>query len=288
MNQYIRATGRVSPARRDALFLNCYPLRLNLYDGNAALVGRGSFGLVQHFHLVLGQTYPDPIIEVGNFCEAATCKIVLGGEHRNDKIFNNSLGSFSPVRKLLSDKGTDDWKAVAPKPTKIGHGVILSANGLILQGAHIGNGAVIGAGSTVTRSPIADFVIAAGNPARRIRSRLNALQKEQAELLAWWDWDATCLFENIQMLVNAEDNFDTLMRLKRLANSRHRLVIDLKQLSESKQEFRMSITGYEQDGVFIPIEEAPPQIRKYFSQLTAPAEQELVWVPDIFQEVAQK
>lgn len=275
------------PARRDALFLSCYPLRLNLYDGNTALIGRGSFGLVQHFHLVLGQVYPEPIIEIGNFCEAATCQIVLGGEHRNSKIFNNSLGSFAPVRKLLSDQGMDDWKAVAPKPTKIGHGVILSANCMVLQGAHIGNGAVIGAGAIVTRTPIADFVIAAGNPARQIRNRLDALRKEQAELLAWWDWDTTCLFENIQMLVNAEDNFDSLMRLKRPANNRQRLVIDLMQLTESRQGFRMNITGYEQDGMFIPMQEAPPQIRRYFSQLSAPPDHELVWVPDIFHEVEQ-
>lgn len=51
----------------------------------------------------------------------------------------------------------------------IGDNVWIGGNTVILPGVHIGNNAVIGAGSVVTKD-IPDNVIAAGNPCRVIRS----------------------------------------------------------------------------------------------------------------------
>lgn len=54
------------------------------------------------------------------------------------------------------------------KPVDIGSDVWVGAGALILPGVRIGNKAVIGAGSVVTRD-IPDRVLAAGNPCRVIR-----------------------------------------------------------------------------------------------------------------------
>lgn len=54
------------------------------------------------------------------------------------------------------------------KPVDIGSDVWVGAGALILPGVRIGNKAVIGAGSVVTRD-IPDGVLAAGNPCRVIR-----------------------------------------------------------------------------------------------------------------------
>jgi maltose O-acetyltransferase len=54
------------------------------------------------------------------------------------------------------------------KPVDIGSDVWVGAGALILPGVRIGNKAVIGAGSVVTRD-IPDGVFAAGNPCRAIR-----------------------------------------------------------------------------------------------------------------------
>ena len=55
------------------------------------------------------------------------------------------------------------------KPIKIGSDVWVGGGALILPGVHIGDRAVIGAGSVVTRD-IPDDVFAAGNPCRVIRN----------------------------------------------------------------------------------------------------------------------
>ncbi|MEI3417887.1 MAG: DapH/DapD/GlmU-related protein [Blautia sp.] len=56
----------------------------------------------------------------------------------------------------------------AVNPVVIKNGVFIGANSIILKGVTIGEKAIIGAGSVVTRS-IPDGEIWAGNPARFIR-----------------------------------------------------------------------------------------------------------------------
>jgi acetyltransferase-like isoleucine patch superfamily enzyme len=60
-----------------------------------------------------------------------------------------------------------DAKAVS-KPIFIGRKCFIGARSIILKGVRIGDGAVVGAGSVVTRD-VADGVIVAGNPASIIR-----------------------------------------------------------------------------------------------------------------------
>ena len=59
----------------------------------------------------------------------------------------------------------EDWSVV---PTTIKRGASIGSNATILCGVTIGEGAIIGAGSVVTRD-VAPYTIVAGNPARFIR-----------------------------------------------------------------------------------------------------------------------
>ena len=54
---------------------------------------------------------------------------------------------------------------------KIGDDVLIGANVVILPGCDIGKGAVIGAGSIVTK-PVKPYTIVAGNPAKEIGKRI--------------------------------------------------------------------------------------------------------------------
>ncbi len=57
-----------------------------------------------------------------------------------------------------------------PEPVRIGEDVWIGAHCMILPGVTIGEGAVVGAGSVVTK-PVEPFAIVAGVPARLIRKR---------------------------------------------------------------------------------------------------------------------
>lgn len=56
------------------------------------------------------------------------------------------------------------------EPVRIGNDVWIGARVIILPGVTIGNGAIIGAGSVVTKD-VEDFSVVAGNPATKIKQR---------------------------------------------------------------------------------------------------------------------
>lgn len=64
--------------------------------------------------------------------------------------------------------GRKDWSHVKIAPVKIGDKAWIGFNVIILKGVTIGEGAVVAAGSVVTRD-VPPFTVAAGNPARVVR-----------------------------------------------------------------------------------------------------------------------
>jgi maltose O-acetyltransferase len=79
-----------------------------------------------------------------------------------------SRHTTADVTRPMNSQGFDE-----DAPIVIGDDVWIGANVTILAGRTIGSGVVIGAGSVVTHD-IPDLEVWAGNPARRIRSRLPA------------------------------------------------------------------------------------------------------------------
>lgn len=64
--------------------------------------------------------------------------------------------------------GKKDWSHVVTRPVKIGNKCWLGFNVIVLKGVEIGEGAIIAAGSVVTKSVLA-WTIVGGNPATMIR-----------------------------------------------------------------------------------------------------------------------
>ena len=78
-----------------------------------------------------------------------------------------------------------DWRREAR--VTIGHDAWIGRAAIVLPGRTIGTGAVVGAGSIVTRN-VAPYSVVAGNPARMIRPRFDAEIAGRLLALAWWDW----------------------------------------------------------------------------------------------------
>jgi acetyltransferase-like isoleucine patch superfamily enzyme len=83
---------------------------------------------------------------------------------------NSHSIAFSERAKDVQDwrLGKKDWSNVKIAPVKISDKVWIGFNAIILKGVSIGEGAVIGAGSVVTKD-VPAWTVAAGNPARIIR-----------------------------------------------------------------------------------------------------------------------
>lgn len=73
--------------------------------------------------------------------------------------------------------------------SKIGNDVWIGANTIVLNGSQIENGAIIGAGSIVTKN-IPPYAIAVGSPAKIVKYRFPQDIVEEIQNSKWWELDA--------------------------------------------------------------------------------------------------
>jgi phosphonate metabolism protein (transferase hexapeptide repeat family) len=123
---------------------------------------------------------------IGKFCSIASFARINPGNHPLQRA---ALHHFT-YRSRKFQLGDDDpaffdWRR--DSAVRLGHDVWLGYVSVILPGVTVATGAVVGAGSVVTRD-VPAFTIVAGVPARPIRARFPP--EIQAALLrvAWWDW----------------------------------------------------------------------------------------------------
>lgn len=85
---------------------------------------------------------------------------------------------------------------ISDGPVVIGNACWIGDSVLILPNVVVGNGAVIGAGSVVTRS-VPAYAVAYGNPARVARYRFSSEVIDFLEEVRWWLWDDGVLKKNM-------------------------------------------------------------------------------------------
>lgn len=81
----------------------------------------------------------------------------------------------------------------------IGNAVWLGYDSLILPGVTIGDGAIIGARSVVTKD-VPPYTIVAGNPAREIKKLFSSEVINCLLKLKWWDLPTEIISKNIQII----------------------------------------------------------------------------------------
>ncbi|MFF2286149.1 DapH/DapD/GlmU-related protein [Peribacillus butanolivorans] len=102
---------------------------------------------------------------IGNFVSIANDVIIqLGGNHDLNKLSTFPIGTIGGI-------GNEDI-AWSKGPVVIEDDVWIGARALILSGVHIGQGAVVAAGSVVTKD-VPPYSIVGGNPARVIKFRFS-------------------------------------------------------------------------------------------------------------------
>jgi virginiamycin A acetyltransferase len=92
---------------------------------------------------------------------------------------------------------TSDLKVVGKKRrcVEVKSASWLGDSVIILPGGSVGYGAVVGAGSVVTK-PVPDFAVAVGSPARVIKYRFPSHCIQFLLETRWWDWTPEKIREN--------------------------------------------------------------------------------------------
>lgn len=139
----------------------------------------GEYTYIGHYSIITKS-------KIGRYCSIAPFVTIGLGEHDLKMISTSSEFYEGNVYSKLTEK-----------EVIIGNDVWIGAKATILRGVKIGNGAVIGANSVVTRD-IPDFAIAVGSPARIINYRFTNNEINKINLSEWWNEDIT-LAKDIQI-----------------------------------------------------------------------------------------
>ena len=115
-------------------------------------------------------------VNIGNYCSIANNVSIGQGERDLVNISTSSLFYDNPYEKLTE------------KDCSIGNDVCIGVDAIISRGVRIGNGAVIGANSTVIKD-IPAYAVAVGSPARVIKYRFDKEKIAKIEQSKWWEYD---------------------------------------------------------------------------------------------------
>lgn len=153
--------------------------RKYLYIGNDSIVkgsfifesSEGNVKIGNHSYIGGGTFISRTSIEIGD-----NVTIAWGGtfydhdSHSLDymkrrKDIDDELNDIRNGRCFIANK---DWSDVAAKPIRICNDAWIGMNVIILKGVTIGEGAIVGAGSVVTKD-VPAWSVAAGNPAKVVK-----------------------------------------------------------------------------------------------------------------------
>lgn len=178
---------------------------------------------------------------IGRYCSIADNVTTAPGDRPTDRL-STSPASFT---------GTFDWFRPAAFPLNdgtergvtIGNDVWIGTDALIFGGVTIGDGAVIGARSVVTRD-VEPYMIVAGVPARAVRMRFAGPVVEKLMKLAIWNFDLPSFFQATGIPIHSKLTEQVLNALERAIEDRcvHPMESVIRRLSPSaQQQWRVSV-----------------------------------------------
>lgn len=145
---------------------------------------------------------------IGRFCAIAKgTRFIMNGA-------NHKISGFSTYPFYIFGNG---WEKVMPGEaelpykgdTVVGSDVWLGYDSTIMPGVSIGHGAIVASKAVVT-SDVPAYAVVGGNPARVIRQRFDQQTIDTLLSIAWWDWPAAKITENLGAIV--QNDLDALIK----------------------------------------------------------------------------
>lgn len=158
-------------------------------------IGVGTYGIPE-----VVEFGDDTVLKVGSYTSiAAGVQILLGGEHRTDWLTTYPFPAMVDAVKDIKDYAPSKGDVV------IGSDCWICTNAVILSGVTIGHGAIVAAGTIVTRD-VPPYAVVGGMPCKLLRWRFEEAVREALLASAWWDWPMDEVKAVSRMLCSADQD----------------------------------------------------------------------------------
>lgn len=134
---------------------------------------------------------------IGRFCSVGFGVQIGTGRHPVN--FMSTSPVFYSLNRLFTGKPlTTEQHYIEYEDCIIGNDVWIGARSIILDGVKIGDGAIIGANSVVTKD-VAPYSIVGGVPAKFIRYRFSEEKIKEIQTLQWWNWPVEKIKQSVHL-----------------------------------------------------------------------------------------
>lgn len=141
-------------------------------------------------------TNVDATLTIGKYCSIAKGTTFYLGDGNHSTL---SVSAYPIYHMMISDSYEYNTLDSTRGDIVIGNDVWIGTNATILSGVHIGNGAIVGANSIVTRD-VPEYTMVAGNPATIKHKRFDDDTIRKLSQIKWWDWDYEKVIFNMPLL----------------------------------------------------------------------------------------
>lgn len=158
--------------------------------------------------------YDDEIVncEIGQFCSISDEVVIGGAEHPIDWVSTSPV--FQNVKHSGPKRKFSEFDFEGIKKTVIGNDVWIGRRAIIKAGVTVGDGAVIGSGSVVTKD-VPPYAIVGGVPAKILKFRFDEETIKELIQSEWWNLTEEELELVADKIRNADD-FIKLLKFNRL------------------------------------------------------------------------
>jgi len=140
---------------------------------------------------------------IGRFCSIACGArfMFTSGNHAAKSLSNYPFPLFFEEWDLDRINVTDAWDNKGD--ITIGNDVWIGYEAVIMQGVHIGDGAIIAARAVITRD-VAPYTVVGGVPAKEMRKRFDDKTITSLMEIEWWNWKYKKIKNNICAIMNGD------------------------------------------------------------------------------------
>ena len=137
---------------------------------------------------------------IGKYCSIACgAKFMFtSGNHKKSSLSTYPFPLFFEEWDLERNHVTDAWDNEGD--IIVGNDVWIGYEAVIMQGVHIGDGAIIAARAVVTKD-VPAYTIVGGVPAKEIKKRFSSEIIKRLMEIQWWNWDENRIRKNLPQII---------------------------------------------------------------------------------------
>lgn len=144
--------------------------------------------------------------KIGKYCSISHNVKIGMAPHPIDYVSTSPV-FYSSSRGFLEE----ELFSVNQGSTTIGNDVFIASNSIIFSGISVGDGAVISAGSVVTKD-VPPYAVVGGVPAKILKYRFTDDKIEKLLKSKWWDRDIVFLIKNAKKMVTVDEFLEFIQK----------------------------------------------------------------------------